>query len=137
MNSRLDEIQAGLLLIKLRNLNKYNAFRQRVAQMYLESIRNPILTLPKIGEGRTHVWHIFAVLTKRRDDLQAYLKDKGIGSLCHYPCAIHAQPAYKDLIHGSLPIAEKIAAEQLSLPLYYGMSDEQVMYVIDVINQFE
>lgn len=137
LNSRLDEIQAGLLRIKLRHLDEYNAFRQHVAQLYLEGIHNPEIILPQVGEGRTHVWHIFPVLTKRRDELQAYLKDRGIGTLCHYPTAIHDQPAYEGLAHGPLPVAERIAAEELSLPLFFGMTDEQVQYVIDALNQFK
>lgn len=136
INSRLDEVQAGLLRIKLRHLPEYNVFRQRVAKMYLEGINNPKIVLPQIGKYCTHVWHIFPVRTKSRDALQEYLKGKGIGTLCHYPVAMHNQPAYKGLPHGPLPIAELIAAEELSLPLYFGMTDEQVQYVIDAINHF-
>lgn len=136
LNSRLDEVQAGLLRIKLQHLNEYNEYRQHVAQMYLDSIHNPIIVLPEIGESRTHVWHIFSIRTQKRNELQFYLKDKGIETICHYPTAIHNQKAYEGLKHLPLPLAEKIAAEELSLPLYYGMPDEQVQYVIDSINNF-
>jgi dTDP-4-amino-4,6-dideoxygalactose transaminase len=136
LNSRLDEIQAGMLRIKLRHLPEYNSFRQRVAQMYLDGISNPEIILPKVGKDRTHVWHIFAVRTKKRDELQEYLKNKGIGTICHYPIAIHNQQSYTQLAHKPLPLAEKISAEELSLPLYFGMTDEQVFYVIDAINSF-
>lgn len=136
LNSRLDEIQAGLLRIKLRRLDEYNEFRRKVAHMYLEGICSPQVVLPRVKKGNTHVWHIFPIMTKRRDALQAYLKELGIGTLCHYPTAIHNQLAYKGLVHGSLPIAERLSAEELSLPLFLGMTDEQVQYVIDAINQF-
>lgn len=136
LNSRLDEIQAGMLRIKLRHLPEYNSFRQRVAQMYLNGISNPEIILPQVGENRTHVWHIFAIRTKKRDELQEYLKNRGIGTICHYPIAIHNQQSYIQLAHKPLPLAEKISAEELSLPLYFGMTDEQVFYVIDAINSF-
>lgn len=137
LNSRLDEIQAGLLRIKLKHLPEYNTFRQRVAQLYLEGIRNPQIVLPQIGPDRTHVWHIFAVCTRQRDAFQQYLKNLGIGTICHYPVAIHDQPAYAGLAHGPLPLAEKISAQELSLPLFFGMTDEQVHDVIDAVNGFQ
>lgn len=137
INSRLDEVQAGLLRVKLPHLPEYNQYRQKVAQMYLDGIKNPSVVLPKTGAQRTHVWHIFAIRTPKRDQLQEYLKDMGIGTVCHYPIAIHNQKAYGHLVHGPLPLAEQIAAEELSLPLYYGMTDEQVQYVVDAVNQFQ
>ena len=135
-NSRLDEIQAGMLRIKLRHLDQWNAARQKIAQQYLQQIQNEKIVLPQVGENRTHVWHIFAIRTQERDALRAYLAQRGIGTLSHYPVAIHTQPAYRELQHGPLPLAEKIAAQELSLPMYYGMTDAEIRYVTDAINAF-
>lgn len=136
VNSRLDEIQSGLLRIKLAHLDEYTLERQEIASKYLAGITNPSIVLPVVGPNRTHVWHIFAVRTERRNEFQQYLADKGIGTVCHYPIAIHNQEAYHDLVHGPLPLAELIAAQELSLPLYIGMTDAQIDYVIDAVNQF-
>lgn len=135
-NSRLDEIQAGMLRIKLRHLDQWNAARQKIAQQYLQQIQNEKIVLPQVGENRTHVWHIFAIRTQERDALRAYLAQRGIGTLSHYPVAIHNQPAYRELQHSPLPLAEKIAAQELSLPMYYGMTDAEIRYVTDAINAF-
>ena len=135
-NSRLDEVQAALLRIKLRNLEHFNAARVAVAQKYLDGIKNEKIILPRIGENRTHVWHIFPVLTEKRDEFKGYLEEHGIGTVEHYPIAIHNQEAYRKENLPKMPLAEKISAQELSLPMYYGMSDEDVQYVIDVINQF-
>lgn len=137
VNSRLDEVQAGLLRIKLSHLDEYTLERQAIAEKYLKGIANPAIVLPEIREYRTHVWHIFAVRTEKRDELQKYLGDLGIGTVCHYPIAIHNQDAYRGLVHGPLPLAEMIAAQELSLPLYIGMTDEQIQFVIDAINRFD
>ena len=136
INSRLDEVQAGLLRIKLKQLNKYTKERQRLANIYLEKITNPKIVLPQVGKDRTHVWHVFAIRCKTRDDLQEYLKKHDIGTIIHYPISIAKQKAYKDDKLNDLPIARKIAKEELSLPLYYGMTDEEINYVIDVINKY-
>ena len=135
-NSRLDEIQAGMLRIKLRHLDQWNAARQKIAQQYLQQIQNEKIVLPQVGENRTHVWHIFAIRTQERDALRAYLAQREIGTLSHYPVAIHNQPAYRELQHGPLLLAEKIAAQELSLPMYYGMTDAEIRYVTDAINAF-
>ena len=136
INSRLDEVQAGLLRIKLKNLDKYTKERQRLANMYLEKITNPKIVLPQVGKDRTHVWHVFAIRCKTREDLQEYLKKHDIGTIIHYPISIAKQKAYKDDKLNDLPIARKIAKEELSLPLYYGMTDEEINYVTDVINKY-
>ncbi|MEG0178609.1 MAG: DegT/DnrJ/EryC1/StrS family aminotransferase [Oscillospiraceae bacterium] len=135
-NSRLDEIQAGFLRIKLCHLREYNEFRNTVAQKYLEGINNPKITLPIIGEHCTHVWHIFAVMCDTRDELKAYLEQKGIGTVCHYPIAIQDQEAYKDDNLAKLPLAAKISASELSLPMYVGITDDEIQYVIDAVNKF-
>ncbi len=136
INSRLDELQAGFLRIKLKNLDKYTKERQRIAEKYLKKINNPKIILPTIGNDRTHVWHIFAIRCKTRNKLQEYLKEHGIGTNIHYPISIAKQKAYKDDNLNDLPIAKKIADEELSLPLYYGMTDKEIDYVIDIINKY-
>ena len=135
-NSRLDEVQAALLRIKLTQLDKYNAARDAVAQKYLAGIRNPKIRLPEVGENRNHVWHLFAVMCDERDALKAHLERCGVGTVCHYPIAIADQACYAAENLARLPIATYIAASELSLPMYYGMTDEEVQYVIDAVNAF-
>lgn len=138
VNSRLDEIQCGFLNIKLNHLDKWNADRNRIAKMYLEGINNPKVILPSINKNNYHVWHIFAIRSEHRDELEKYLNEKGIGTNKHYPTPMHMQGAYKDLNikEGALPLAEKISRTELSLPMYYGMTDDEVQYIIDAINNF-
>lgn len=138
INSRLDELQAGFLRIKLRELDRWTKERQQICERYLNEIKNDQIILPEVSDQNTHVWHIFPVRTKKRDVFQNYLKEKGIGTVIHYPIAMHLQDAYKDLGYeqGDFPIAEKIAEEELSLPLYYGMTEEEIDYVINGVNQY-
>ncbi|PWW56358.1 dTDP-4-amino-4,6-dideoxygalactose transaminase [Eubacterium limosum] len=138
INSRLDELQAGFLRIKLRELDRWTKARQQICERYLNEIKNDQIILPEVNEKNTHVWHIFPVRTKKRDVLQNYLKERGIGTVIHYPVAMHLQDAYKDLGHeqGDFPIAEKIAREELSLPLYYGIKNDMVNYIIQRVNSF-
>lgn len=135
-NSRLDEVQAGLLRIKLHHLHEYNKVRNLYARKYLENIKNPKILLPEIGADRTHIWHVFAVRCETRDDLHDYLESKGIGTVIHYPIAIADQPCYAQANLPRLPLAEKIAATELSLPMFVGMTDEQIQYVVDVLNAY-
>lgn len=137
-NSRLDELQAAFLLTKLPHLDRMNMERRRIAMRYLNGITNPKIVLPTVIEGVEPVWHIFAVRCKERDALADYLKEAGIGSNKHYPIPIHLQKAYKDLkiSQGTLPIAEEISATQLSLPMYYGMTNDEISFVIEKINKF-
>lgn len=135
-NSRLDEIQSGFLRIKLKNLDSYNADRCRIANRYLSEINNPKIKLPKIGENRTHIWHVFAIMCDNRDELSEYLAQKGIGTVIHYPISIADQKAYEALKLPKLPVSQKIAATELSLPMYVGMSDNEIDYVIDAVNKF-
>ena len=116
-----------------------NEERRRIAQKYLDGIKNSEIILPYIIPNIEHVWHVFAIRCDRRDELADYLTEKGIGVNKHYPIPMHMQECYKDLgiKQGELPIAEEISATQLSLPLYYGMTDEEINYVIDCINQFK
>ncbi|MCD8369326.1 MAG: DegT/DnrJ/EryC1/StrS family aminotransferase [Clostridiales bacterium] len=136
VNSRLDEVQAAFLRIKLRHLDAYNTERNRIAQRYLNEIINPRIHLPQVGKNRTHIWHIFAILCETRDHLKEYMAEKGIGTVCHYPIAICDQPCYLNEKLPRQPIALKIAAQELSLPMYIGMTDEEVQYVIDVLNGY-
>ena len=137
-NSRLDELQAAFLAAKLPHLNRMNEERRRIAKCYLEGIKNPEIILPFVPDYAEPVWHVFAIRTKKRDELAAYLADKGISTNKHYPIPMHMQDCYKELNipQGALPIAEEISATELSLPMFYGMTDEQIAFVIDSINQF-
>ena len=138
VNSRLDEIQCGFLNIKLKNLDRWNADRNRIAKKYFAGIHNPKVKLPVIHEGNYHVWHIFGVRCSQRDELEAYLNSHGIGTNKHYPTPMHLQGAYADLNikKGELPLAEEISSTELSIPMYYGMTDAEIDYVIETINNF-
>lgn len=138
-NSRLDELQAAFLAAKLPIMDKVNDNRRATAAKYLAGIKNDLVELPYVMEGTNPVWHIFAVRCKERDRLAAFLQEKGLGINKHYPIAIHLQDCYKDLglTEGDLPIAEEISATQLSLPMYYGMTEEEIQYVIDCVNAFK
>jgi len=137
-NSRLDEMQAAFLSAKLPHLDRMNTERRRIAAKYMAGISNPKMTLPTVIDGAEPVWHIFAIRCKERDELADYLKEAGIGTNKHYPIPMHLQEAYKGLgiPKGALPIAEEISATQLSLPMYYGMTDEEISYVVDKLNKF-
>lgn len=138
-NSRLDEIQAAFLRIKLPKLDDWNEERRRIAKRYLEGICNPNIKKPVCtSEEYEHVYHVFVIRCDRRNELEQYLFEKGIGTVKHYPIPIHLQDAYKDLNirEGKLPIAEEISKTVLSIPMYYGMTDEEVDYVIRTINEF-
>lgn len=137
-NSRLDELQAAFLVAKLPHLDRMNQDRRRIAARYLDEIHNSQLILPYILPGTEPVWHIFAVRCRKRDELVAYLADKGIATNKHYPIPMHLQGAYASLgiPKGTLPIAEEISATQLSLPMFYGMTEDEVSYVVDALNAF-
>jgi len=137
-NSRLDEVQAAFLRIKLRNLEKWNEERRKTAQKYIEGINNPKIAKPVEVDYAKHVWHIFAVRTENRNEFEKYLNDNGIGTTIHYPTPMHMQEAYRDLniTEGSLPIAEKISKEVISLPMWYGMKNEEIQYVISAVNKW-
>ena len=138
-NSRLDELQAAFLAAKLPHLNKVNVERRKIAQKYLDGIKNPEIILPFVPEYAEPVWHIFGVRCDRRDELEKFLNDAGISTNKHYPIPMHLQGCYADLgfKKGDYPIAEKISKTELSIPMYYGMTDEEVQYVIDRMNEFK
>ncbi len=138
VNSRLDEIQAEFLRIKLKYLEKWNNDRQRSAKLYLEGINNSKIVLPCINSVDESIWHVFIVRTEYRDDLKNHLKDNGIETLIHYPIPIHLQNAYNDLGYnvGDFPVAETISKTVLSLPLWYGMSEGELNYVVGALNHW-
>jgi dTDP-4-amino-4,6-dideoxygalactose transaminase len=137
-NSRLDEMQAAFLAVKLPILDKVNENRRATAKKYLEGIKNKEVILPYVPEYANPVWHIFGIRCKRRKELEEFLNSKGIGTNKHYPIPMHLQECYKDLgfKKGDFPIAEEISDTELSIPMYYGMTDEEVQYVINSINMF-
>lgn len=135
-NSRLDELQAAFLRIKLRHLDEYNKERNAIAVEYLKRVKNPLITLPEVGKNRNHIWHIFPVLCKQREKLHDYLEAVGIGTASHYPKAICNQICYEGENFPKQKIALRIAAEELSIPMYVGMTPKEVDYVIDSLNAF-
>lgn len=137
-NSRLDEMQAAFLSVKLPHLDRMNENRRAIAQRYLNEIRNPLITLPYILPDTVPVWHIFAIRCQRREELERHLEQQGIAAGRHYPIPMHRQDCYAELNlpAGSLPIAEEISATELSLPMFYGMTDAQIGAVIGAVNSF-
>lgn len=138
-NSRLDELQAAFLRVKLPHLDEWNEARRKIAYRYLNEINNPLIKLPMPSSNDfEHIYHVFAIRCDRRDELEVFLKDNGIGTVKHYPVPMHLQGAYADLNikEGELPIAEEISKTILSIPMYYGMSEDEITYVISVINLF-
>ena len=138
VNSRLDEIQAAILRIKLKELDRENERRREIATYYLNHINNSKIILPKIvnQELSSHVWHLFVVRTKEREKLQSYLREKGIQTLIHYPVPPHKQQAYKEWSNLSYPISEQIHNEELSLPISPVQSIETTRKIVEVINSF-
>lgn len=136
VNSRLDEIQAAMLRVKLPYLEAETIRRQKISQAYRSGITNPLVTLPHIIDELAHVWHLFVVRCEQREALQNYLAEQGIQTLIHYPVAPHKQQAYSQWNHISLPVTEKIHQQVLSLPLDPTMSEEAVARVIAAVNGF-
>ena len=139
VNSRLDELQAALLQVKLKHFEKYQIAREYIVFRYLSEINNSKIVLPKTKFGMKHVWHLFVIQTKDRDDLQNYLVQNGIQTMVHYPIPPHLSGAYKKFQYseGDFPITEKYAREILSLPLYPGMTEDEISYVIKIINSYK
>lgn len=137
VNSRLDEIQAAMLRVKLKYLDAQTNRRREIAQLYLENIQNPAITLPidRMPSER-HVWHLFVIRCQQRQRLQNYLQEKGIQTLIHYPIPPHKQLAYKQYQHLTYPLTEKIHEEILSLPISPVLKNEQVMQAINLLNEF-
>jgi len=135
-NSRLDEIQAAVLDVKLRHLDEDNACRQQIANYYYDHIQNPLITLPKRLPDANNVYHIFPVLCEKRDELQAYLTEHGVQTLIHYPIPPHKQECYKEWNHISLPITEQIHQQELSLPISPVMTMEEAEEVVNMVECF-
>ena len=136
INSRLDEIQAAILDVKLPNLDKDNARRREIAKYYRENIKNTKIILPQTYNENAHVWHVFVVRTNNRESLQRYLEDNGIQTNIHYPTAPHKQECYKEISSLSLPITEKIHKEVISLPISPVMTGEEIKKIVKILNQF-
>lgn len=138
-NSRLDELQAGFLSVKLPLLDRWNEARRQVAARYCSRITNERIKLPEWNGGNDHVFHIFPILCERRDVLIAYLNECGIGTNVHYPTPIYRQGAYREWkdLSGIYPITEKICCQEVSLPLYPGLEDEEIDYIIACLNEYE
>jgi dTDP-4-amino-4,6-dideoxygalactose transaminase len=138
LNSRLDELQAAILRVKLQHLGEWNKKRRQLAHCYDERLAGSGVVTPREPGDATHVYHLYVVRHARRDELQASLRQQGIGSLVHYPVPVHLQPAYRDLGHqaGAFPDAEAAAREVLSLPLWPELREGEVATVADAVIAF-
>ena len=136
LNSRLDEIQAALLLVKLKHLDEDNNRRREIAKKYLTQLSNPKIILPKVPDFEAHVFHLFVVRTDNRDEFQKYLTENGVGTLIHYPIAPHKQKAFSEWNHLSFPVTEMIHNTVLSIPISPVMTEEEVERVIEVVNSY-
>lgn len=137
VNSRLDEIQAAVLDVKLQHLDADNEKRRKIAACYRKNITNPLITLPDVKDDRSHVWHLFVVRCKERDRLQKHLLDNGIETLIHYPTPPHKQQAYCEMNHISLPVTEKIHRDVLSLPISPVLAEDEALYISSAANSFK
>ncbi len=138
-NSRLDELQAAILLAKMKYLDVWNARRREIASFYTDHIRSPLIAKPREMAYGMHVFHLYVVRHPRRADLQTFLEKEGVQTMIHYPIPIHLQEAYADLGHGagSFPAAERCAAEILSLPIYPQLRDDEVRQIVERIDRFD
>ena len=136
VNSRLDEIQAAMLRVKLKHLNRETKTRQAVAKQYLEGINNSLIELPTVSNVEGHVWHLFVIKTDYRDELHQYLVDNSIQTLIHYPTAPHRQEAYSEWNHKSFDISEKLHDKVLSLPISQIIKHEDIINIIGILNQW-
>ncbi len=138
-NSRLDELQAGLLRVRLSHMQELTEERVKIATRYNNEIKNPLIKLPEVANGATCVWHQFVIRCEQRDRLIQYLNEREIGTIIHYPIPPHLSEAYAYLGHkaGFLPITEHLADTVLSIPMYNGMTDDEQTYVISALNDFD
>lgn len=137
LNSRLDEIQAAVLDVKLPYLIQDNQRRREIAKYYRENIKNPQIVLPQTYDEKAHVWHVFAVRVAERDRFQEYLNDNGVQTIIHYPTPPHKQPAYAEWNSLSFPVTEQIHREIISLPISPVMTDEEVKQVVEIVNAYK
>ena len=136
-NSRLDELQAAILDIKLKNIDAENKERREIAAFYQKNISNEAIVIPYAKNALSHVWHLFVIRTKNRNKLIDHMEKKGVQTLIHYPIPIHKQKAYNELNGLSLPVTERLAKEIVSLPIYPGMSKENIRNVIKAVNSYK
>ncbi len=137
VNSRLDEMQAAMLRVKLRHIDEEIKKRRKIANYYLKNIKNENIVLPSVRVEDNHVWHLFVIRTEKRDKLQKYLLDNGIQTLIHYPLAPHKQEAYKEWNNESFPISEKIHDEVLSLPISAVQTMDDTIEIVETINKWK
>lgn len=137
VNSRLDEIQAAVLDVKLSHLDEDNARRREIARYYREHIQNPNIILPSVYDESAHVWHIFVIRCQKREELKQYLETNGIQTNIHYPIAPHKQGAYHELSALDLPITEQIHQSVISLPISPVLTDEEVQKIVAVVNEWQ
>lgn len=135
-NSRLDEIQAAILRVKLKYLDNDVEYRRQIASYYLANIKNDKIILPKLRKQDNHVWHVFVIKTKNRDELQKYLAENDIETVIHYPIPPHHQDAYNEWKNDSYPISEQIHEEVLSLPIGQHLKENDIVKVVKVINKY-
>lgn len=135
-NSRLDELQAAVLRVKLSHIEEDNQWRKEMAALYYGGLANPLISLPVRLPDENNVYHIFPVFCGRRDELQGHLMENGIQTLIHYPIPPHRQECYREFASLSLPVTERIHAEELSLPIGPTVSKEEILYIIDKVNSF-
>lgn len=138
-NSRLDEMQAALLRLKLKKLDFWNKQRQNIAEKYLKEIKTQHIILPATQKERNHVYHLFVVRSRKREELQGFLGDHGIGSAIHYPIPVHLQQAYEELgcQKGDFPVAERLSREVLTLPMFPELTTKETGYICTTINNFK
>lgn len=138
-NSRLDEIQAGLLRVKLRYIDELNKEREEIAKRYLTEIKNEEILLPESMENSTHIYHLFVIRLKNREKFMKYMEENSVGTMIHYPIPPHLSEAYSYLGYkeGDFPLAEAYSSEVVSIPIYNGMKKEEIDYVIEVINNYK
>ena len=135
-NSRLDEIQAAVLNVKLKYLDEDVAIRKEVAKYYIDNVRNPKIIVPIVNDWDSHAFHIFPIRCTQRDELQKYLADNGVQTIIHYPIPPHKQECYKEWNNLSFPITEQIHNEELSLPMSSVILKKEQKIVIDLLNRF-
>lgn len=136
VNSRLDEMQAAILDVKLSYLDEDNARRREIAKYYRENIKNPLIILPQVSSEESHVWHIFAIRTSNRDKLKKHLEENGIQTNIHYPTPPHKQECYKEWHNMNYPVSEEIHKTIISIPISPVLTDEEVKKVVEVINSY-
>lgn len=136
-NSRLDEIQAAFLNVKLKYINEDIKGRRLIANFYLKNIKNDKLALPYVVSPNQHVWHLFVIRTEKRDELKTYLENNGVQTLIHYPIPPHKQNAYSEFNHLGFPFTENIHKEVLSLPIYKDIEEEELKTILNLVNKFQ